>query len=356
MKDTYTNPKSPACFAGVQAILREARKTNLGIKRKKVQSFLDAQETYTLHKPKRRKFLHNRTVAWGIDSHWQADLCDMQSLSKHNGNVKYLLTVVDVLSKYAWAQPCNSKHPTSVRDAFEVILHESSRFPAYLYTDKGKEFIGKSFREFLNKKMIQHIVSQNPDVKASVAERYNRTLKTRIWKYLSENKTWRYIDVLQDIVNSINRSYHRSIGCRPVDVCMENENEVWNRLYGNNKAEKPISFKFNVGDCVRIVKEKHIFQKGYLPNFTQELFTISECVPRQPPVYRLEDLNGEPIEGIFYEQELVKYIKEDDVYELEKIIQKRTRNGRKEVLVKWMGYPHKFNQWIPESSVTMLKV
>ena len=173
---------------------------------------------------------------------------------------------------------------------------------------------------------------------------------------MTEYNTHRYIDALQDIVTSINHSYHRMIKCRPVDVTRDNENIVWETLYGTPEADNPVNFKFKVGDKVRITKEKHIFQKGYLPNFTQEVFEIVQCIPRHPPVYKLKDWNDELIKGMFYEQELVKVIKdEDDMFKLEKIIRKHTKKGVKEVLVKWMGYPNKFNQWIPESSIMTLK-
>lgn len=352
LKRVYTTPGNPASFAGVLAVLREARKSVPNLKRENVEEFLHGQDTYTKHKPLRRRFPRNRVVATGIDSHWQADLCDMKSVRKYNDGVAYLLTVIDVLSKFAWAQPTTSKTPEAVRDAFAVILAESGRQPGHLFTDKGKEFLG-CFQNFLHQKAIVHAVSQNPDVKASVAERYNRTLKTRLWKYMTEKNSMRYIDDLPAIVSAINHSYHRSIKMRPVDVSMDNKNQVWETLYAASGPKH--KFKFQVGDHVRITKEKHVFQKGYLPNFTEEIFVIDEQVPRSPPVYRLKDLNGDSIAGIFYEQELSKVIKrEDNEFKIEKVLRRRKKHGVEEVLVKWMGYPKSFNEWIPASSIRIL--
>ncbi len=172
---------------------------------------------------------------------------------------------------------------------------------------------------------------------------------------MTRNNTKRYIDDLQNIVKAINHSYHRMKRCRPVDVNCDNEMEVWETLYDQKQPSKLPRFKFEVGDQVRITKEKHVFEKGYLPNFTQEIFTMVERVPRKPPVYRLNDWNNEPIEGVFYEQELVKTIKEaDDVYKIEKILQRRTKRGIKEVYVKWLGYPNTFNQWVPETHLVSI--
>jgi len=174
-------------------------------------------------------------------------------------------------------------------------------------TDKGKEFIGKPFQDYLNKKLIIFFTSNSPDVKASVVERYNRTLKTRLYKFFTEKRTFRYLNVLPKIVNSINDSFHRMIGCTPNEVTKKNENEIRKRLYGETPLKKlrSVIFKFNVGDHVRITKEKKIFDKGYLPNFTEEIFVITERIPRYPVVYKVKDLNGENIEGIFYNSELV---------------------------------------------------
>ena len=97
---------------------------------------------------------------------------------------------------------------------------------------------------------------------------------------------------------------------------------------------------------MRIGKNKMIFDKGYLPNWTEEIFTITERIARKPPVYRLSDFNGDLIFGTFYEYELQKIIKEDDVYRVERVLRKRTRLGQREVLVKWKGYPNEFNSWI----------
>ena len=100
-----------------------------------------------------------------------------------------------------------------------------------------------------------------------------------------------------------------------------------------------------------LTKEKHIFKKGYLPNFTEEIFTVSAKIDRNPPVYKLKDYDGEVITGIFYEPELVKVIKKDEIFLIEKILRKRQRNGQTEYLVKWQGYPKKFNQWINQSDL-----
>ena len=357
LRDVYYNLSSPAAYGGVSAIYKEAKRRDPLIKFSDVENFLQRQDTYTLHKPIRRNFDRNRMVAVGIDSDWQADLCDVQKIQKHNDGYNYILTVIDVLSKFAWAVPIRNKKPETVAQAFDKILKSSGRKPWRLYTDNGTEFRGKPFQDFLFRKDIQYISSQSPDVKAAVAERYNRTLKTRLWKHFSHKSTLRYVDALPRIVDAINHSYHRSIKRRPVDVTRENESEVYQTLYGKvhgrlSEKKSQAKFKFEIGDKVRIGKYKHVFAKGYLPNFTEEIFTVTNRFDKQPPVYKICDYLGEAVSGIFYESELVKVVKPDEIYKIEKILKtRRGKGGVVEHLVKWLGYPTKFNQWIPRSDL-----
>ena len=121
-----------------------------------------------------------------------------------------------------------------------------------------------------------------------------------MWKYFTANNTLKYIGILQKLVKSYNHSRHRSIGMRPVDVNEANEGTVWQNLYGN-ESTRSTEYKFNIGDQVRISKTRRTFKKEYLPIWTEEVFTITERIPRQPPVYRIADYDGEKLDGTFYE-------------------------------------------------------
>ena len=304
----YYNTSSPACFAGINAVYREAKKHDPNLQREAVKEYLERQHAYTSHKPIRKKFKRNKIVAYCIDSHWQADLCDMQKLAKYNEGYRYILTCVDVLSKFAWGIPIKDKKPATTRDAFMKIL-KGGRKPWWLFTDSGNEFLGKPFQELmLTKKIVHYVATTFPQVKCPNVERFNRTLKTRLWKYFTQRNTYRYINILQTLIDSINHSYSQPIGCRPVDVTRDNEGEIYQRLYGNQASnmERKKKQRFQVGDLVRIVREKGKFEKGYEPNFTKEVFTVVECLLRDPPVYRIRDKNGEVLQGLFYNEELVR--------------------------------------------------
>ena len=137
---------------------------------------------------------------------------------------------------------------------------------------------------------MHHFATHNEETKASIVERFNRTLKTRMWRYFTKNQSVRYVDVLQAFMRSYNDTYHRSIGMSPSEVNSTNQETVWQRMYGHESVGTP---KFRVGDRVRISKAKRHFEKGYMANWTEELFTIVDAHRSDPPVYRLIDWHGE---------------------------------------------------------------
>jgi len=130
----------------------------------------------------------------------------------------------------------------------------------------------------------------------------------------------------------------------------ENETQVYKNLYANEVKTNKVN-KFKIGDKVRISKYKGVFDKGYLPNWTTELFTISKVLKTNPVTYKIEDFNKEEVSGIFYEPELVLYNKKDELYEVEKVLKERIRNKKKEYFVKWKGYSSEFNSWIPAENL-----
>ena len=120
-----------------------------------------------------------------------------------------------------------------------------------------------------------------------MVERFNHTLKTRMWKYFTTKNTHVYIDILQDIVHGYNHSYHQSIGRAPSSVRLLNVDEVRRKLYRKSWTKPGRELKFKLGDQVHISKSRRTFKKGYLHSWTQETFTVTKIIPRVPPVTRL---------------------------------------------------------------------
>lgn len=343
MEESYQNPEQVESFGGVDALYRAAHKK---IKKKDIKQWLEGVDAYTLHKPIRRKFKTNRVIVYNIDQQWQADLVDVSSLQKFNNGYRYILTCIDILSKHAWAIPLKQKRGEDITRAFQKIFQE--RKPKSLQTDQGTEFKNSKFQNFLKENNVRFFTTFS-EQKASIIERFNRTLKTKMWKYFTSKNTKTYENILQKLISSYNNTYHSSIKLAPAQVNSENESDVWFSLYGSHPP--PSKCSYEVGDIVRISKHKMTFEKGYTSNWTIELFKITECVKRFPAVYRIQDLLGEPILGTFYPQQIQK-VKLKETYPIEKIINKRYKKGDIEYFVKYRGYPDKFNQWIPSSSLS----
>ena len=338
-------------MGGVDRLLRRAKELNVpNITRQAVVEFLKGEQAYTLHKPARRRYGRNRTYVAGIDAQWQADLADMQAIARQNGGARYMLTVIDVFSKFAWVAPIKSKDAAAVTEGFRHVLETAlPRHPRRLQTDKGKEFFNSSFTALMKRHTIQHFASES-DQKAAVAERFNRTIKTRIWTYLSDRGTVRWVDVIDQLVDAYNHSRHRTIGMAPADVEKKDEDRLWTRLYGDGDTH--LKQPMHNGAMVRISKNKGVFEKGYMPNWSKEHFTVAEApAPRRGNrrrVYKIADYNGEPVKGTWYPEELQQIT--DNQYRIERILRRRkAADGSTEIYVKWEGWPDKFNSWINEA-------
>ena len=335
MDRIYYDVTQPGSFGGVSNLHKHSKNS-----RKDVREFLQSQNTYTLHKPARINFRRRRTITKGLNDLFQMDLVDLSSIARYNDNHRYILTCIDVLSKYAFAVPLHNKSAPVVSEAIRAIINE--RRPNFVQTDKGTEFLNHEVQKLFRDNDIKFYTTENDTIKASVCERFNRTLKEKMYRYFTFKSTSRYIDILQALVESYNNTKHSSIGLRPSEVNVSNESDVLRKLY---RKKLPLKYKFEPNDQVRISENRRAFKKGYLPHWTEEIFTINRRVPTDPATYEIKDYNGEVVKGKFYAEELQKVKKSDDVYKVEKIIKSRKRLGRTEYLVKWLGYPDSFNSW-----------
>ena len=275
----------------------------------------------------------------GIDEIWSADLVDMQAFSKFNQNYKYLLTIIDIFSKFAWVVPLKDKTGASVMNAFDKVI--KIRKPEKLWVDEGKEFYNNLFKQWLTKHNITMYHTHN-EGKAVVIERFNRTFKNLMWKYFTAHNTNKYMNVLPDMIDHYNETKHSSIKMPPTDASKpENQGIVYFNLY--NSKRKNVSGKYKVGDQVRVSKYKRHFEKGYTPNWTEEIFVIHKIIKTNPITYQVKDLNGENISGSFYEQELIPA--KQSVFRIDKVIKRDYK--KKRALIKWSGYSDDFNSWVP---------
>jgi hypothetical protein len=298
-----------------------------------------------IHKNARVNFPRRSVILRDIDDLWQADLIDMQALSRFNSGYKYILVVIDCFSKYAWAFPLKQKTKEIVSKEFEKLL-APGRHPKNLQTDMGNEFYNTIFQKMKEKYNINHYSTYSIK-KASIVERFIRTLKSSIYKEFSLKGNYKWIgETLSKKVFEYNHSFHRTIGKAPAAINHSNKDTILKRFINDSRCKKTLTRKrFLVGNFVRISKYKGCFEKGYTPNWSTEIFKIRKVLDTNPTTYLLEDARARPILGAFYAQEIQKTVY-PEIYLVEKVL----KNKGKKVYVKWLGLPSSENSWIDKTN------
>ena len=311
MEAVYSDPQL-GLSGDPQQLRYKLKDVDENISQREVQAFLAQKRSYQTLKPRRRpkKFEHIRVS--GIDSIHASDLADVAGnrnfLAKENDNVKFLLLVIDVFSKYLWVVPLHRKTAVEVSTALQSIYTNSKRIPQRFWVDQGKEYYNEKVAALFKKYNIE-IYSVLSAIKSGVAERVVRTFKTRLYRYLYEADTYRYIDVLQDLVIGYNNSLHRSIGRAPATVRPRHTQEILTRL-NSSMIHQPVNSQriiFPVGSIVRLSLAGLLFQKAYWGTFSGELYRVVQVFPERRPIrYKVQAVESQKImPGVFYAAELL---------------------------------------------------
>ena len=254
------------------------------------------------------------------DECWSIDLIDRSSLSKYNKNYKFIFTIIDNHTKYAWATPLKDKSGKSTTTALKSLIEKEKRKPHKIWSDRGKEFYNTTFLHYLKEQNIQ-IYSTNSDLKAVFVERFNRTLLDLIKEpmYIEGKGNW--LNHLDAALDKYNNRVHGTTKMTPFEMSFNTAIRATataiataaspNLIPNNNKlraASHTASPKFQVGDFVRVPDKRNIYSKGYTTNWNRELFKIHSINKTNPVTYTLNDENGDIIQGKYYEQELLRSI------------------------------------------------
>lgn len=306
----YFDLKHPDCFSSPARLFRAAVKVNRNITKSNVRHWLEAQDTYTLHRRIRTRFPRRKVLTRGIGYQHQADLVDYSALKKDNSGHTFVLTVIDCFSRFALAIPIKNKSGVTVASALDRAW-KTMGAPLKLQTDLGKEFYNSNVKTLLSRLKVIHF-STSQDLKAQIVERFNRQLRETLKKWMRHSKTLRYIGALPDFLHGYNRRIHGAIApFAPVDVTKKNERQVHNIQYGVYLSKQRRRPKFKIGDHVRIAEWRDKFRKSYASkNFTTEIFQVVDVLNTKPPTYRLQDEEKVLIQGSFYESEMQRVQKE----------------------------------------------
>lgn len=343
--------ESPLALTGNLKMLEKAAK-KVGISKQATLKYLRGEPAFTLHRPCRVHFERSRTLLKPeVDELWQADLVEMKDTERMialNRRTKFLLTVIDTLSKYAWVVPLPNRSGKRVAEALEKIFRDSKRVPKKLQTDEGKEFYNAQVKKVLDLNGVHHY-STRGEPKAAIVERFNRTLKERTYRFMTANNTLKYEQALPTIVANYNATYHRSIGMSPNEVMANNVDKVWRKLM---RLRPPLrGWKFRPGDFVRTTKllGKDRRQSKFGQRASKAMYTVSRRA-RQPTdgvnYYTLEDWRGTNVKGRFYEPQLQKVRGLPNRWRVEKVHKRRGKGAKKQVLVSWQGLSPEYQTWI----------
>ena len=244
------------------------------------------------------------------DECWSIDLIDRSNLSKYNKNYKFIFTIIDNHTKYAWAIPLKDKSGKSTTTAIKSLIEKEKRKPHKIWSDRGKEFYNTTFLHYLKEQEIQ-IYSTNSDLKAVFVERFNRTLLDLIKEpmYIEGKSNW--LNHLDAALDKYNNRVHGTTKMTPFEMSFNtliraaSSNLIPKNDNNNHNNKLP---KFQVGDFVRVPDKRNIYSKGYTTNWNRELFKIHSINKTNPVTYTLNDENGEILQGKYYEQELLRSI------------------------------------------------
>ena len=271
----------------------------------KITKFLRSYDVHSKHRRIAKKTFPRRRVITRFPFElFMADLIEYQDDKFINRGYKFILLMIDCFTKMIYVAPMKRKNKEWSADAFESIFKTFDRFPVNIVTDGGLEFFNSSVQKIFDTYGINHYKTPTKTkMKASIAERAIRTIKSRLEKYFRRSGKRKWIDVIDQFVDNYNKTPHRSIGMPPQDVSDENRDEVYKKLYPLRSLT--VVCRLKAGDKVRKIIEKDPWKKGYTQNWSEEIYEIA-TVRQSNTVcfYKLKHLNGEKITGIYYYYQL----------------------------------------------------
>lgn len=349
----YLTPSHPTAFSSPANIKRFYGDK---FSRKTIARALAALDAYTLHREYKRPKYHNPIYVYALREHVQMDLMDMSRYAQDNDNITFIMIAVDAFSKKAWVYPMLRKTMAISLEKFKLLVRDVQPKIKAVLLDRGSEFRNRLVIPYLRKEKIK-MIHPYSETKAPMAERFIRTLKDLIFKYLDGHETRRYIDVLDDLVLTYNNRIHNTLKTLTPNEAEKDENKEKVLCALNNYYVKAVGGirkhvpKYVVGQKVRIKNLPGKFHRGWQDRFNVEHFEIVRVNTRMPiPMYNLKSLNdGEKIRGGFYSNELV--LIEGDVFKIEKVLKEETVDGKTRLFVKWVGYDDRHNSWIDSGDV-----
>ena len=318
LRALYYDVKHATALGSLNALYTAARLLHPAITIAFVRNWYNRQRAPTLWRQAPKRFAKNPVVQTRPMWQVQSDLMDLNYFKGRNGGHRYVLVVIDVFTKRAFCRALKGKSAAAAAPAIREILDPLTTVKVF-QSDLGREFFNGRVASYFRQRKIEVWVSEDRETKAQCAERFIRTLRSKIMRYMTAHGTQKWVDVLPQLVANYNNSWHRSIGMAPNKAGPDTYHEIRRRLYppaatANAKVKAPAAKRrrarreddVKVGDTVRISRVLETFEKLTF-RWTDELWRVRKVIKRTPrTVYHIEDLNGEHITGHFYREQLMK--------------------------------------------------
>lgn len=293
LKQIYFNPASG--YLSANKLYSAAHAIYAGIPRRVVREFISKVSSFQETRPSKPIRTIKPIAAKRPYSHWQVDLIDLSMYKGSNNGYTFALTCIDLFTKKAHAKKLLTKSAQRVRDAMQLILNQNPKKPSIIQSDNGSEFISSEFKALLDENSIKHVTSSSYTPSSNGAiERFNKTLKTMMFRYFTANSTKRWIDIIESLVESYNSSKHDVTKKIPNELDMARlDHEDVDHAKDNiqQKAEKSITRmnygQLSVGDYCRVSLQtfveirKQQFRKGFERNWSRELYIVTKRIERK---------------------------------------------------------------------------
>jgi len=359
LEKIYKDIKYSGSLSSVDKLYNDIKKSGISVKKSDVEKYLKGKPSYTLHKVTRKKFKRRRYLVAYPGHTICSDVAYLQEYKKSNDGVGYIIVFIDLFSKYLTVFPLKSLKAVTLSPILDYFFKNSIHKYRKIFTDDGQEYLSKEVKNIYDLHGIFRYTTYSKEIKVSVAERVIQTIKNKIVRYITEYNTERYIDVLEDIVNTYNSTNHRGLMNKtPIEIHLNHDKKLSmkfaQKLYKRHfQSIKPVRNNLSSGDNVRLktaASSQAKFHKHHFIQNTREIFVIDRVNDDHiPTTYSIKDLEGEKIQGIFYREELIP-VTDGKLYNIE-IIKKRRKNKKLEYLIKYTDYPNSKPEWISEKQL-----
>ena len=270
LRKLFYNPETG--LQGVESLYRKSKELDPTITRKEVTAWLKKQETSQVHAPV-RKIKHFFPIKSNyLDHIWQVDLMDVSSQAHNNSGINFFLCAIDIWSRFVWVRLLKNKTNVTCTEAFSSILKESGRKPKVLMSDLGSEWISRNFKSLMKTNDIEQSFAEVGDHhRMGIVERFNKTIRNLLTRFMTAYKTKRYVDAIPKLVINYNNTKHSSTGSTPSKPDDEKIRAIIKKKESKAKEDET---EFNIGDSVRSLKNRVMFEKGAIAKYSSTVHKI----------------------------------------------------------------------------------